>query len=127
LNETDTQTIYDICLEAYAFIHTHYYYYTGVIVGMLSDDNKFRTWLEFIKYNIIGVLLVNVSLFVLVEQKAPMWAIVIFCNVVGLYFHPALKHFSSEALPKILTLITDTSLDIGKAIGKRIIDFIAKK
>lgn len=127
LNERDAYSMSDILLEIYVFIKAHYYYYAGVVVGMLDDNNKFDTWLEFVKYNIIGMIMVNVSLIVLIENKAPLWAVIIFCNLVGLYFHPTLKHFSTEALPKILNLITNSVLEIGNAVTKRIIDIIKKK
>lgn len=126
MNAEDTKTIFDGVVSAVAYVQSHYYYYTGVVVGMLSDNNKFETWKGFIKYNVIGVILVNVSLVVLIENKAPLWAVIIFCNLVGLYFHPTLKHFSVEALPKILNLITNSVLEIGIAIKERIIKGVKK-
>jgi hypothetical protein len=127
LNEKDAHTLSDILIEIYVFIKAHYCYYAGVLVGMLDNSKKFDTWIDFIKYNIISAIMVNVSLVILIENKAPLWAVIIFCNLVGLYFHPTLKHFSVEALPKIFNLITDSVLKIGKAIADRIIDIINKK
>jgi hypothetical protein len=127
MNEKDAQSISDMLIEIYVFVKAHYYYYTGVLIGMLDNSEKFKTWLEFIRYNVICVIVVKVTLIILIENKAPLWATIVFCNVVGLYFHPTFKHFSLETLPRIYQLITDSALKIGKALTDRIIDIINKK
>lgn len=127
MNADDTNTIYNIAVETYAFAQSHFSYYAGVIVGMLTDSNKNKDFKSWLNITLINIVIVTASIEVLKDYGFSKGAIVLVCCCLAFFGYPAIKQFSEQKLPLIVDLLGDSALRIGKAITDRIIDWVGKK
>jgi phage-related holin len=88
------------------YIKTHYFYYSGVVIGMLLDK---KPWLkyEFLTYVLISIIVAHVTEIILKSNGTSFQASILICSVVGLIGHSTLRYATDVALPKVLKAITD--------------------
>ena len=110
MNEKDAHSLYIYLSDWYVYLTTHYYYYTGVVIGMLLDK---KPWLkyEFLKYVLISVIIAHVTEIILKSNGTSFHASILICSVVGLIGHATLRYGTDEAMPRILKAITDKIID----------------
>lgn len=106
-------TIYEYLSDVYVYAQTHYYYYSGVVIGMLLDK---KPWLkfDFLKYVLISVIVAHVTEIILKSNGTSFHASILICSVVGLIGHPTFRYTIDDALPRILKAITDKIIDMIK-------------
>lgn len=110
MNEKDAHSIYTHLSSVYIYITTHYYYYAGVVIGMLLDKKSWNS-LSFVKYVCVGLVLAHITEVILRSNGTSFEATILICAVVGLIGHATLRYGTDEAMPKILKAITDKILE----------------
>lgn len=106
-------TIYEYAYMVLQYIQTHYFYYSGVVIGMLLDKKPWVKF-EFLKYVLISIIVAHVTEIILKSNGTSFHASILICSVVGLIGHSTLRYTTDEALPRVLKAITDKIIDIIK-------------
>lgn len=107
MNEND---LHKYISDAYVYATTHYYYYSGVLVGMLLDKKPWEKF-EFLKYVIVSVIVAHVTEIILKSNGTSLHASILICSVFGLIGHATLRYGTEEALPRIFKAITDKIIE----------------
>lgn len=112
MNEPDIPpTIYEYAVNVFNYTQIHYFYYNGVIIGMLLDKKPWGKF-EFLKYVIISIILAHGSEIILKSNGTSFQVSILICSVVGLIGHATLRYGTDEALPRIFKAITDKIVDM---------------
>lgn len=109
-------TLHEYINIFYKYIYTHYFYYYGVIIGMLLDCDKWDRWIDLIKYIIISVLIANLTSMILIHGGASLHVSILITTIMGVIGHKSFRYGVEVSLPLIL-----------KALTNKIIYFVSKK
>ena len=105
-----TPTIYEYLSDVYIYTQTHYYYYSGVVIGMLLD-NKPWVKFDFLKYVLVSIIVAHLTEIILKSNGTSFHVSILICSVVGLIGHATLRYGTDIALPRIFKAITDKIVD----------------
>ncbi len=100
---------------AYIYVKTHYYFYSGVLMRIALDYDKFNGR-QLIAYIIVSGLFVDATINLMTLQAYTPFMVLFSCLVLGFCGHTALRFILDDFLKDFLT-----------AIKKRIIDAVKKK
>lgn len=111
LNEPPMSSTYETFKVVFEYVQMHYYYYSGVVIGMILDNNKFKTWNELLRYSVVGFIVATTSFEILLDYGFSRGTVIFIVGFLGFIGHPAFKHVSTEAMPRIFKAITDRIVD----------------
>lgn len=116
--------IHETLSDAYVYFTVHYYYYIGVLIRMCFSPFNLK---QFIRYSLASLLLVQATIHLLELNGSPAIITLFICMVLGFTGQTGLQYAIDEAIPQILKVITEKSIEILKTVFDKVIDKIKNK